>query len=287
MSFAGRAGWALACAGLALAGCQFEVSLDNLQSTAPDASMPRAASNDAAEAQTEPSTPDTGAQAPEASPIEDSSQDASGFADVPSAHADGSGEGAAADASSGFPLSTSSVLDDFGEKNGPIDAKWSGDIASFAVNDGELTVVQDLCDSTIVLGTGAHQLPEEAFFTIDAIPPMAPPTTELDLVLDAQTASHCDLVEISYLPATREVKVEVCASGSWDPSGAPIPLTLDPGDQLGARLDANGTVSVYRNGMLQAERTIAGFATLPHSGHIGLTACDGKGTKLDDFGGTP
>jgi hypothetical protein len=236
-----------------LAGCQFGVSLDALQAGGP-------------------------ADLPDAPVVGDPDP------------SDGPREAKGDATSSGFPSTSSKLLDDFNGNGGMLGAQWTGDVSAFSVMGGGLLVTTDFCnaahpDNALLEWVGnLGAPPQEAYFRVLTV---APGTTEIDLVLGAQSMDKCNQIEVQFLPDTHVVQVDFCLEGGWTNVGDPIPIAIDPGDQLGARLDANGVVSVYRNGLLLGTRTITQWSMLPHQGRIGLSTCQGSGTILDDFGGTP
>ncbi|NJR53036.1 MAG: hypothetical protein HC780_29245 [Leptolyngbyaceae cyanobacterium CSU_1_3] len=74
--------------------------------------------------------------------------------------------------------------------------------------------------------------------------------------------------------------------GTWIQHGADIPLTLQPGDQFGARAKSDGTVEIYKNGTLVGSVVVS--ADWPHraaGGGVGVWLIDAPTTVLDDIGG--
>lgn len=67
--------------------------------------------------------------------------------------------------------------------------------------------------------------------------------------------------------------------------GADIPVTFVNGDQFGARALADGTVEVYRNGVLLATRDVTAWPHYSSGGYLGLWFGDAKNVLIDDFGG--
>ena len=74
-------------------------------------------------------------------------------------------------------------------------------------------------------------------------------------------------------------------TGGWTQRGANISVVFVDGDQFGARALANGTVEVYKNGVLLATRSITGWVLYASGGYIGLWFADATDARLDDFGG--
>jgi hypothetical protein len=59
-------------------------------------------------------------------------------------------------------------------------------------------------------------------------------------------------------------------SQSWMQHGADIPVSFVNGDQFRARTLANGTVEIYRNGVLLATRNITTWSYYSNSGYLGV-----------------
>jgi hypothetical protein len=62
-------------------------------------------------------------------------------------------------------------------------------------------------------------------------------------------------------------------------------VTFVNGDQFGARARANGTVEVYRNGVLLGTRDVTGWPYYANGGYLGLWFIYAEDAVLDDFGG--
>jgi hypothetical protein len=67
--------------------------------------------------------------------------------------------------------------------------------------------------------------------------------------------------------------------------GGNIPVTFVNGDQFGARARPDGTVEIYRNGILLATRSITSWPFYANGGYIGLWWVNAPGALLDNFGG--
>lgn len=68
---------------------------------------------------------------------------------------------------------------------------------------------------------------------------------------------------------------------------AVIPYDLQDGDQLGVRVDENGTVTIYVNSMLLSTLDASGYQYNAQGGRIGLYVeqYSSNTTRIDDFGG--
>jgi hypothetical protein len=179
-----------------------------------------------------------------------------------------------------FPRTT--VLDDFNRANGPPGSNWIGNTASFAVKDQQLTFVSGVCHAMLWQSLlGAEQ---EVFATLSALNPDA---DEINIVLKAQELSDCELMEVLYSPAESRLELHYCSAGQWHTLDG-IPLTLQRGDQLGARFyTSNNSVHVFVNSV---RATIFDASEFPYAnlgGRIGVNcqaSPDGT-TAWDNFGG--
>jgi hypothetical protein len=172
------------------------------------------------------------------------------------------------------------VLDDFNREDGPPGSNWLGNTSSFAIKGGRLSYVSSSCGATLWQSLfGAEQ---EVFARLAGINSNA---SEINIVLKAQDLSDCELLEVMYSPADRRLELHYCSGGLWHTIDG-IALTLQPGDQLGARFNAN-SVHVFVNGV---RATIFDASEFPHrgrGGRIGVNCeanADGT-TAWDDFGG--
>ncbi|NJR53033.1 MAG: hypothetical protein HC780_29230, partial [Leptolyngbyaceae cyanobacterium CSU_1_3] len=126
---------------------------------------------------------------------------------------------------------------------------------------------------------------QEVYTTISAIDATA---TEVDLVLkEADRGDGWNLLEAWYQPQRGTVQIWTVHNwGTWIQHGADIPLTLQPGDQFGARAKADGTVEIYKNGTLVGSVSVASsWPSVASSGRVGVWLIDAPTTVLDDVGG--
>ncbi len=112
--------------------------------------------------------------------------------------------------------------------------------------------------------------------------------SEIDLVLKSQSNSTWTqgLIEVWYDPVGDRVQVWTFSnSQGWVQYGADIPVVFVNGDQFGARAAADGTVSVYRNGVLLGSRSVATWQYNSLGGYIGIWMVSAPNMLLDNFGG--
>jgi glucose/arabinose dehydrogenase/chitodextrinase len=187
-------------------------------------------------------------------------------------------------ASGSFP--TSPVLDTFNRANGAIGGSWVDPInglSQLSINNNAL--VQACCNyKTPVWNGGSFGPDQEAYITIVQGTSTAP---EHDLMLKLQTASYASAhIEVRWDDVRNGVYCATYTPGSgWVDLGAPIPATFGPGDQLGARAFASGTLEVFKNGVLLGTRDFSAWAFKANGGWIGLTLDGAYSSRLDDFGG--
>jgi predicted extracellular nuclease len=122
-------------------------------------------------------------------------------------------------------------------------------------------------------------LDQEAFLTLSSLA-----EGRHALMLKAQSGpGDRGGILVSYDAAAQAVVVEIYQNWSWRTINS-YPITLQAGDQLGARALADGTVRVYVNcrfiGAADAGDFFAG-----RDGQIGFWFADAAGATFDDFGG--
>ena len=94
------------------------------------------------------------------------------------------------------------------------------------------------------------------------------------------------MIEVYYEASTHLAQVWTYTSAqNWVQRGADIPVTFATGDQFGARARSNGTLEVYRNGLLLAARDISAWPYNAGGGYIGLWFSSASNALLDNFGG--
>jgi hypothetical protein len=185
-----------------------------------------------------------------------------------------------ATATSGFPAT--GVLDDFTRANGALGANWSGGTGGFAIATNRMDVGTggDIYWSPTSFGTN-----QEVYVTLSTVDPTA---TEIDLNLKAQSKTSWTggLIEAWYDPANGRVQIWTYSSAQgWVQRGGDISVSFANGDRFGARVAANGQVSVYKNSTLLGTRDTSAWTYTANGGYIGLGLVDAGSAFLDDFGG--
>jgi hypothetical protein len=178
-----------------------------------------------------------------------------------------------------FPTPGIGVLDSFDTDL----SSWQGDTDEFSVVAGELTLT-DIQSSEIYFDTSF--CPDQEVYakavTMDS---------NMDhwiLNLKAQDFSGCDQLEVGYEVAINELWIASCEADIWTTHATKSNVLVNPGDVLGARARADGTVEVYLNGNLEMSSGATGFRRYALGGYIGLEIDDPVGSqRWDDFGGGP
>lgn len=179
-----------------------------------------------------------------------------------------------------FP--TTPILDSFTRTDGPIGSDWLGATQNYSIAGNMLENVGGNTDP--IFWQSSFGADQEVFTTITSMDATA---SEVDLVLKAQDTTPCNLIEVWYQPSRGTAQVWTCHTwGTWTQHGSDIPLSLAAGDQFGARAQADGTVTVYKNGTAVGSATIdSSWPYVAHSGRVGIWLIDAPNIVLDDVGG--
>jgi hypothetical protein len=154
--------------------------------------------------------------------------------------------------------------------------------ATFAIASNTLS---QLGGQSYIEWSGASFGPnQEVFVTLSAINATAP---EHNLMLKTQGNSWANgHIEVSYDATASSVHVETFTPPvTWKPIGTIPGVTLAAGNQFGARALSDGTVQVYRNGVMIGNFSVAGWAYAALGGRIGLSAYNATLSRFDNFGG--
>jgi len=181
-----------------------------------------------------------------------------------------------------FPLT--SILDDFNRADGAIGNNWSGNTSGYNILSNQLLVKSKNANLDIYWNNTPFGPDQEVYFTFSSVSSTA---YDQDLLLKAQdTSSWGATIDVQYDATWNRVIIWTFAQGqSWVQHGADIPVTFANGDQFGARALADGTVEVYRNGVLLATRDVTSWPYYSSGGYLGLWFGDAKNVLIDDFGG--
>jgi PKD repeat protein len=188
---------------------------------------------------------------------------------------------------------TTGVLDNFNRGNGALGSSWVGDVngpAKYAVN----------ANAALVRGGGyarwastAFGPNQEAYFRFITVSPSAGAQGVL-LKFNGPTPSQsANLRTASYIQVTYgggAVTVATKASGQTSAvTRGTLPASFAAGDVLAAQAFSDGTVAVYRNGVLVGTVNVAGAGSWTSGGgRIGLAfigTSNANPARIDDFGG--
>jgi len=177
------------------------------------------------------------------------------------------------------------ILDNFDRANGAIGTNWSGYTTAFSITSNQLDVTANGFDTYAFWNNTSFGADQEAYFTFSQVDV---DSSEQSLFLKSQSSSSYGSGAIEVLYDANMDVVQVWTfhpTGGWAQRGANIPVVFVDGDQFGARALANGTVEVYKNGVLLATRSITGWVLYASGGYIGLWLADAADARLDNFGG--
>lgn len=163
-------------------------------------------------------------------------------------------------------LPTTLVLDDFDRPDGELGAPWIIDQPGLAIVDGTLA---SSAGSVRALWSDEFASAQEVWATIG---PEAAVSKRVALVLKATgldpTATR---VEVSYDPTAHSVLVTTDdLSFRKLNRGAPMPVTLVPGDRFGARCTTDGRIEVFVNGSRLGSVSLSGWPAAGAPGQIGV-----------------
>ena len=179
-----------------------------------------------------------------------------------------------------FP--TTLVVDDFSRPDGPIGGAWVPESPGLEVSGSGLTMTAPY--NSAVWDGGVFGANQEAFMTLRNLATAAP---ENDLMLKVQGLIwSAGYVEVRYDATRSDIRVSTYTAGAgWIGHGSPIPVTMHDGDQLGARVDSLGQVSVFVNGITVGSASVADWPYATLGGRIGFILVGSGSNHYDDFGG--
>lgn len=187
------------------------------------------------------------------------------------------------------------MLDNFNRANGALGANWGGQTSRFAI----LNNVQNVTGagvSTAWWMRDSYGPNQEAFFTFNSI---AANAEELGLLLKLNgnaASANVSMIDVNYDRRPGQNNVQIWThdpANGWRLRAVFPGITFAVGDQLGARTLADGTINVYRNGVLLGVASVIGVGgnTWPMSrvtagGRIGVyMVTPANSARFDNFGG--
>ncbi len=179
-----------------------------------------------------------------------------------------------------FP--TTPVLDDFTRPNGPLGGSWIAETQGLVVDAAGLMMTDPY--SSAVWDGGVFGPNQEAFLTFRDVVANG---TENNLMLKVQGQIwSAGYIEVRYDATQSSIRVATYLPGSgWTNHGSAIPALLDDGDQLGARADSLGQVTVFVNGLTVGTASIAAWPYATLGGRIGFILSGTGANHYDDYGG--
>lgn len=194
-----------------------------------------------------------------------------------------------------LPFPGNGVLDDFNRANGGLGANWIGntDMGFYAISNNSVKVG----NSGYLYWNNQFGPNQEVFYTFGAI---GPKVTEADLLLKASGGNLVDYggwtLEVHYNNKLKQVTVETLAPPqNWIVRATFPNIAFVSGDQFGARATADGSVKVYKNGLLIGTTNVTTgpkpWAYAASGGYIGVWFIGpsffqaANETRFDNFGG--
>ncbi len=194
-----------------------------------------------------------------------------------------------------LPFPSTGVLDNFNRANGGVGANWIGntDTGFYAINNNSVKVG----NSGYMYWKNPFGPNQEVFFTFGKI---GPNVTDADLLLKGSGDNPINyggwVLEVRYNNKLKQVTVETLTPPqNWITRATFKNITFVSGDTFGARSAADGSVKVYKNGLLIGSTNVTtGPKPWPYAsngGYIGVWFIGpnfyqaSNETRFDDFGG--
>jgi len=186
-----------------------------------------------------------------------------------------------------FP--TTSILDDFNRANGKVGSNWaiSNGLLSYKIVSQQLNV---RLGGALIWKPDSFGVNQEAFITFQNTPQDG---SIQGLLLKAQSNSRIEsgVIIVAYNARSNAVNIltlHQSQSGPIRKNYTNSPITFVKGDQLGARVLADGSIEIYKNGTLIAtvklNKADQAFFNR-RGGRIGIWMLNAPKAVLDDFGG--
>jgi len=182
-------------------------------------------------------------------------------------------------AATGFPQTA--VLDNFNRANGAIGGSWVDATSGLTINANQLA--QTVTTNSTVWNGGTFGAVQEGYLTIATASAAA---QEQNLMLKVQgTSWSAGHIEVAYISADGKVYVNTYApTQGWIGRGS-VAASFASGNQFGARCDAAGLVTIYKNGVSLGTVSVGNWPFAGSGGRLGLTLTGTSAARYDDFGG--
>ena len=175
------------------------------------------------------------------------------------------------------------ALDRFDRADGTPGTSWAGMTSAFAVRGHQL--LQTGPTGYLTWNREAFGPEQEAWVEFDSMNTTAP---EHDLLLCVRGPSwSAGAVQVTYAALTAQLTLNTYSPGvGWTRRGGPWRISaFGAGDRMGAVAHADGRVEIFRNGMKQAEGSVAGWSATGSGGRIGILLSGATRTRITRFGG--
>jgi hypothetical protein len=147
---------------------------------------------------------------------------------------------------------------------------------SFSVKYGELKCEECAAPIVSVVRMG---VPFAASVELSTIPEFG---SEMNLVVLSQSGSSCDMLEVSYSPEKRAIRLFGCWNERWTETES-LSQMFTSGQRLGVRIENLPEVEIWVDDTLVGQLSIEGFPF--EEGSIGVNALGYEGFGFDDIRG--
>jgi hypothetical protein len=169
------------------------------------------------------------------------------------------------------------ILDTFNRANGPVGNGWVGETGGFAIQSNQLRGPVDMS----MYRPTTYGASQEAYVKL-----ISALTVDQEFGLHLKAINNFwsnGVIEVTYRQGLG-LRVYTFNGSAWQQRGSTLALSLGTNDVLGARAKANGSVEVYKNGLLVGTYNVTGWTNYARTGQVGLWV--NAGSRLfDDFGG--
>lgn len=180
----------------------------------------------------------------------------------------------------GFPQSP--ALDTFNRANGNLGTNWFSTTSGYSIASNRMDVGSG---GAIFWGANQFGADQEAFAVFSSIGPSGSDNALL-LKSQSRTTYASGVIAVTYRPQFQAAQILTYSSAQgWVQRGSNIPVTLANGDQWGARARSNGSVEVYKNGVLIGTSDASGWTYAANGGYVGMWFIGASNALADDFGG--
>ncbi len=192
-------------------------------------------------------------------------------------------------------LVCSPVLDNFDRRDGKLGSNWRGDTGGYSIRSKQVQVFGGGPIYWMKGGAASvYGADQKVCLTLTGVV-LAGGDHAVMLKVQGGSSPHWNkgVIDVSYLPSGGYVSVDTYQPGNPGPfngwfHAAPMPATFAAGDVLGARALADGTVRVYKNGVLigvMDTKSAHGNFFVNKGGRLGICYRDAASARFDNFAG--